>query len=94
MLDQWETLVAVSTELYDRVSDDAKPAFFQLVHHPVQASANLYKMVISAGINNLRVRQARLSANALEEVVNDAFDFVRLSGILGLLVPHFSLPGL
>lgn len=46
VLDAWETLKNASTNVYNNLSADFKPAFFQLVHHPVIASANLANMVI------------------------------------------------
>ncbi|KAG6880096.1 hypothetical protein C0992_006370 [Termitomyces sp. T32_za158] len=46
VLDGWETLKNASTNVYNSLSADFKPAFFQLVHHPVIASANLANMVI------------------------------------------------
>ncbi|KAK0433154.1 glycoside hydrolase family 115 protein [Armillaria borealis] len=71
----WDTLVGVTTGIYDQLSEETKPAFFQLVYHPVVASANLGKMLISAGLNNLRASQARLSTNNLADQVQDFFDF-------------------
>ena len=63
-----------STRLYNRLPSDAKPAFFQLVHHPVQATLTLTNMWISAGVNNLRASQARLSANDFMDQVEQLFD--------------------
>lgn len=51
-----------------------QPAFFQLVQHPVLASSNLAHMLISAGINNLRASQARLSANDYADTVEQLFE--------------------
>ncbi|KAK0445619.1 glycoside hydrolase family 115 protein [Desarmillaria tabescens] len=61
----WDTLVGAATRIYDQLPEETKPSFFQLVYHPVVASANLGKMLISAGLNNLRASQARLSTNDL-----------------------------
>ncbi|RPD63354.1 hypothetical protein L227DRAFT_386788 [Lentinus tigrinus ALCF2SS1-6] len=63
-----------STRIYNQLPSDAKPAFFQLVHHPVQATLTLTNMWISAGINNLRASQARLSANDFMDEVEQLFD--------------------
>lgn len=51
-----------------------KPAFFQLIHHPVSASANLANLLVSAGQNNLRGSQARYSTNALADQVQQLFE--------------------
>ena len=74
VLAQWEALNASSTKIYDSLSEAMKPAFFQLVHHPVQAGATLTAMWVSAGINNLRTLQGRLSANDYAEKTLDFFE--------------------
>jgi len=63
----WDATVAASTSIYNSLSSAMKPAFFQLVHHPVLASANVQKMLIAAGQNNLFGSQARLSTNDLAD---------------------------
>jgi hypothetical protein len=74
VLAAWSTLEAASTSIYNSLSSAMQPAFFQLVHHPVTASANLANMYISAGMNNLRASQARLSANQLADTVEQLFE--------------------
>ena len=44
-----------------------------MVQHPVLASATLGRMWIYAGMNNLRVSQARISANQLFDEVQSLF---------------------
>ncbi|KAK0189365.1 glycoside hydrolase family 115 protein, partial [Armillaria mellea] len=70
----WDALVGAATRIYDQLSEETKPAFFQLVYHPVVASTNLGKMLISAGLNNLHASQARLSTNNLADQVQEFFD--------------------
>ncbi|KAJ7206913.1 hypothetical protein GGX14DRAFT_456996 [Mycena pura] len=70
----WNTLLAASTAIYNKLPDATKPAFFQLVHHAVSASANLGNMLVKAGQNNLRASQARLSANQLADEVEELFE--------------------
>ena len=74
MLATLESAKAASTRIYNELPDSAKPAFFQLVHHPVQATFTLANMWISAGINNLRASQARISANDYLEEVETLFE--------------------
>ncbi|KAF9481597.1 hypothetical protein BDN70DRAFT_517933 [Pholiota conissans] len=74
VLDNWATLQAASTSIYNSLSSAMKPAFFQLVHHPILASTNLANMLIAAGQNNLRASQARLSANQLADTVEELFE--------------------
>lgn len=71
---EWERLSNVSTRIYNSLLPAYKPAFFELVHHSVQASSTLQKMYIYAGINNLRASQARLSANDYISQVEDLFE--------------------
>ncbi|KAF8193215.1 glycoside hydrolase family 115 protein [Mycena galopus ATCC 62051] len=70
----WTQLQAASTAIYDKLPAGTKPAFYELVHHTVLASANLGMMMIAAGQNNLRASQARLSANALADQVETLFE--------------------
>lgn len=41
----WDTLEKTSTDLYSQLSTTTLPSFFQLVHHPVIASANVARLV-------------------------------------------------
>ncbi|PPQ95886.1 hypothetical protein CVT25_000388 [Psilocybe cyanescens] len=74
ILADWATLEAASTVIYNSLSIAMKPAFFQLVHHPVIASNNVAKMLVAAGQNNLRASQARLSTNQLADTVEQLFE--------------------
>ena len=69
----WEATLNASTTIYNSLSSNFQPAFFQLVHHPVLASSTLATMWIAAGINQLRVSQARLSANQYANQVMQLF---------------------
>ena len=69
-----QSAVDASTRIYNSLPSSAKPAFFQLVHHPAQASLTLANMWVSAGINNLRASQARISANDYMAQVESLFD--------------------
>jgi hypothetical protein len=74
VLASWKNLTAASTALYNTIPSEYKPAFFQLVHHPVQASATLAEMYIAAGVNALRATQARASANQYADRVEELFE--------------------
>ena len=63
-----------STRLYNQVSEEMKPAFFQLVHHPVQATQIVNAMWISSGVSALRASQARLSTNQFADATESLFD--------------------
>jgi hypothetical protein len=70
VLAAWDATVARSQAIYDALPSNVKPSFFQLVHHPVLASANVQKLWITAGKNNLYGSQARLSTNDLADQVS------------------------
>ncbi|KAG7087753.1 hypothetical protein E1B28_013694 [Marasmius oreades] len=74
VIEAWDKLVDASTTFYNKLPSETQPSFFQLVHHPVLASSNLGKLYIYAGMNNLRASQARLSANALGDQVEELFE--------------------
>ncbi|KAH9476877.1 hypothetical protein JR316_0010793 [Psilocybe cubensis] len=74
VLADWAALEAASTKIYNSLSKTMQPAFFQLVHHPVIASSNVAKMLITAGQNNMRASQARLSTNQLADTVEQLFE--------------------
>lgn len=67
MLSAWDTLNQSVSRIYDSLSSDKQPAFFQLLYHPVQAGYTLTNMWVDAGINNMRAMQARTSANEYAE---------------------------
>lgn len=74
VLAAWSRLNQSSTTIYNSLSSDKKPAFFQLVQHPVMASTVLGNMWIAAGINNMRASQARLSTNDMADQVQQFFE--------------------
>ncbi|HEX5871693.1 MAG TPA: glycosyl hydrolase 115 family protein, partial [Longimicrobium sp.] len=53
---------------------DARDAYFQLVLHPVLASANLHDLYAAAARNRLYARQGRASTSALADTVRALFD--------------------
>jgi hypothetical protein len=70
----YKNLTDITTPIYNSLDEKMKPAFFQLVQHPVTASYTLINMWISAGMNNLRASQAKLSANDYGKTVEDMFE--------------------
>ncbi|KAG6830103.1 hypothetical protein H0H87_009267 [Tephrocybe sp. NHM501043] len=74
VLAEWGALKAASTKIYDSLSSIYKPAFFQLVQHPVLASANVANLLVTVGLNNLRASQARLSTNILADQAVEYFE--------------------
>ncbi|KAI0311862.1 hypothetical protein OF83DRAFT_1177164 [Amylostereum chailletii] len=74
ILADWAAVNETSSRIYESLPATTRPAFFQLVHHPVQAGFTLTKMWVAAGINNMRATQARLSANDYAVQVEELFD--------------------
>ncbi|KAM5530657.1 hypothetical protein V8D89_015678 [Ganoderma adspersum] len=62
-----------STKLYNSLSAAAKPSFFELVQHPVQASLTLQNMYIAAALNNLRALQYSVAANMYKTQAENLF---------------------
>jgi hypothetical protein len=53
--------------IYDRIPANQKDAFYQLVLHPVEASANLNELYLAVAKNKLYAKQGRFSANAMAD---------------------------
>ncbi|KAJ3044534.1 hypothetical protein HDV00_001961 [Rhizophlyctis rosea] len=73
ILEEWNTLVAKSTKIYRQLDSDAKPAYFQLVQHPIDASRVVNELYIKAFRSVLWAGQGRNTANALAGEVEDLF---------------------
>src|SRR5690606_8997957 len=58
-----DDLVARAEALYKKIPDDKKDAFYQLVLHPVKATAVVTQMNIAIGKNRLHASQGRANAN-------------------------------
>ena len=74
MLASLDHLNTTASALWTQIPSSAQPAFFQMVLHPVQASATLHRMWINSGLNQMRASQARLSANNLAQSVESDFE--------------------
>ncbi|EJT96994.1 hypothetical protein DACRYDRAFT_59782 [Dacryopinax primogenitus] len=74
ILDTYAVLNATSWAIWNQLDPAFQPAYFQLVHHPLQASYTLQKMYIYAGMNNLYAGQARLDTNWLNDEVAMLFE--------------------
>ncbi|KAG5636009.1 hypothetical protein H0H81_009389 [Sphagnurus paluster] len=56
VLTLWANLKDASTKIYDSLPSDAKLAFFQLVHHPVLASANVANLLSTNALADQAVK--------------------------------------
>ncbi len=74
VLEQWARLAEHSQAVYDKLSSDDQPAFFQMILHPILAGQIVNQIYVGAAKNQLYAGQKRNAAN-------DAIDAVlRLSG--------------
>ncbi|KAG8741234.1 hypothetical protein FRC10_003156 [Ceratobasidium sp. 414] len=70
----WNDMVSRSQAIYKSLPSGTQPAYFQLVHHPIQASSIVQNLYYTVGRNNLYASQARLSTNALADQAAQIFD--------------------
>lgn len=78
VLDDWGDLTDKALAIYQKIPDSSKPAFFQLVLHPIKASYNFLGVEVSLAKNSVYARQRRNSANIFAaqalQSFNDDFD--------------------
>lgn len=67
VLTQWKNLVSDAHEIYDDLSPERQPAFFEMVLHPCIAGQIVTELHITAGKNNLYASQRRTGANKLAD---------------------------
>ncbi len=63
----WQALVRKAEETGRKLPREHQDAYFQLVLHPILASANLNELYVTVARNRLHAEQGRASANALAE---------------------------
>ncbi|MCX2473036.1 glycosyl hydrolase 115 family protein [Pedobacter sp. MC2016-05] len=59
--------------IYGQISADQKDAYYQLVMHPVEASANLYDLYYHVARNKLYAKQGRSATNDMSEKVAELY---------------------
>lgn len=69
----WKQLAKDAQKVYSRLSESARPAFFELVLHPCTAGYVVTNIHITAARNNLYASQRRTSANTLADDVLGLF---------------------
>jgi len=73
VLEAWLKLVDRAEELKKKMPAEYQDAYFELVYHPVKASAQVAELQICAGKNRLYARQGRASANEYAHFARDLF---------------------
>ncbi|KAK1750356.1 hypothetical protein QBC47DRAFT_407012 [Echria macrotheca] len=74
VLARWKKLSARAEAVYEQMSEEYKPAFFQLVYHPAAAGALYHAVNIGVGTNYRFALERRNSANAVAQQVLADFE--------------------
>ncbi|MCX6221419.1 MAG: glycosyl hydrolase 115 family protein [Bacteroidia bacterium] len=67
VVNEYNELAEKAQSLYEKMPDNYKDAFFELVLHPVTACANLNDMYVTVGKNRLYAAQGRAATNELSQ---------------------------
>ena len=73
VVEDYNRLAASARALHERLPAERRPAFVQLVLHPVEASANLLEMYVAAGKNAYYAERGAVSANHYADRVRELF---------------------
>ncbi len=73
VLREYKGLLGRSTRIYEKLGDGYKSAYYQLVHFPIEVSANLNELYVAAGKNRLYALQSRASTNRYADSVKGKF---------------------
>lgn len=73
ILEEYTQLFNRSKTIYDKLPENYKSAYYQLVHYPIEALKNLNEMYISTGKNKLFSSQNRVSTNIYADKVKENF---------------------
>lgn len=71
--DEYNALAAEAAALSQKLPQQYRDAYFQLVLHPVRASATINDLYISTGLNWMYAKQRRASTNAMASHVRGLF---------------------
>ncbi|GAB1740033.1 hypothetical protein NU219Hw_g4955t1 [Hortaea werneckii] len=74
ILGRLQSLLDLSTRVYERVSEEDKASVFELVLHPVKATYLYVSLQVARSRNRLYARQRRNSANRVAQEILDLFD--------------------
>lgn len=73
VVNSWKKLVDRAEALKKEIPAEYQDAFFQLVYHPVKASAQVAELQVSVAKNRLYANQGRASANSFAQKARDLF---------------------
>jgi hypothetical protein len=70
---EWKSLTVRAETIYQKLPEERRDAFFELVLYPTKASAIVNELYITAGKNHLYATQGRVSANDLAQKARSLF---------------------
>ncbi len=73
IVENYNELLAQSTEIYGQLDERYKSAYYQLVHYPIEACANINEMYVSAARNEYYATMGAAIANHYADKVIAAF---------------------
>ena len=73
VLKNFDAIASQADEIYKKLPDDEKDAFYELVLYPTKASANLNRLYITSAKNQLYASQGRAQTNQLADEVEALF---------------------
>ncbi|MEZ4850907.1 MAG: glycosyl hydrolase 115 family protein [Bacteroidia bacterium] len=73
ILEEYKELLNKSNDIYKKLPQSYKAAYYQLAHFPIEIAANLNEMYVSAGKNTLYGLQSRASTNFYADKVRETF---------------------
>jgi hypothetical protein len=73
IVDDYNKLTEESAKLNNSIPKEYRDAYFQLVHHPVAACANLNELYVTAAKNHQYQKQGRSATNLMAEKVKELF---------------------
>lgn len=68
---QCNTLMEKAEKYYQLMPEDLKAAYYELIYYPTMSVANVNKMQIFAGLNEMYYKQNRASANVYAKLLKD-----------------------
>jgi Glycosyl hydrolase family 115/Gylcosyl hydrolase family 115 C-terminal domain len=71
---EYNLLAEKAERIYQKLPENYKNAYYQLVLYPIKACANLNKLYVATGINRLYASQGRASTNDFADSVKRYFD--------------------
>ncbi|KAJ5263814.1 hypothetical protein N7478_011419 [Penicillium angulare] len=71
---RWQQLVSAAEAIYEKANEEQKVAIWELIVHPVKASAIFTQLRVTQAHNQLHARQRRNTANKLLRKALDLFD--------------------